>query len=178
MDFFNVLGKKITNAAQGVQEKTADGIETTKISNELRSIRGEVQKLYTSLGELYYKTASKSAEGEIRTVCDEIDKLMAKTEELNARKKEIAMKGHCPTCGKSVKSGSNFCANCGTKIEVPEEEPEQAEEKAEPDCCPDCGTAVRPGIRFCTNCGHSFVADEESAVNLETAAEEPADTQE
>jgi len=177
MEFFNIIGKKITNAAQGVQEKTADGIETTKIANELRSIRGEVQKLYTSLGEMFYKTASESAEGELRGVCDELDKLMAKTEELNARRKEIAMKGHCPACGKPVKSGSNFCANCGTKIEVPEEEPEQ-EEKAEPVCCPECGTAARPGIRFCTNCGHSFEEEEEAAVNLENAAEEPADTQE
>jgi len=56
----------------------------------------------------------------------------------------------CPGCGGGVPVGSKFCANCGAKIEVPQQPPPQAAAAH----CPSCGSPVPPGGRFCASCGN------------------------
>lgn len=56
----------------------------------------------------------------------------------------------CPGCGGGVPVGSRFCANCGTRMEVPQQPPPQAAASH----CPACGAPVSPGGRFCASCGN------------------------
>ena len=44
----------------------------------------------------------------------------------------------CPTCGKYVVAGSNFCSECGGKIIA---------------SCSKCGKTLTPGSKFCPDCG-------------------------
>lgn len=51
---------------------------------------------------------------------------------------------NCPTCHASIKKGSKFCSECGTKIEaIPTKNK----------FCPQCGMAAEPGMKFCAECG-------------------------
>lgn len=44
----------------------------------------------------------------------------------------------CPNCKSHNAAGSQFCCNCGTKLN---------------NKCPNCGAAVAPTMNFCNNCG-------------------------
>lgn len=48
----------------------------------------------------------------------------------------------CNHCNTEVADGTNFCPNCGYKIEIPQSLK-----------CPQCNTEVSDGIKFCPNCG-------------------------
>ncbi len=47
----------------------------------------------------------------------------------------------CPECSFENQAGSNFCNECGNKLEV---------------TCPGCGRVNQPGSKFCNECGHRF----------------------
>ena len=51
---------------------------------------------------------------------------------------------YCTECGSQIPPDSNFCINCGAKLE--------AERK-----CPSCGVGYETGDKFCTNCGHKLI---------------------
>ena len=51
----------------------------------------------------------------------------------------------CPSCGAVNSTGTKFCGECGTKLEIPEPPAQKV--------CPGCGTVVEPGLKFCGECG-------------------------
>lgn len=51
----------------------------------------------------------------------------------------------CPNCYAEVTPGTQFCTECGTKIEAVATTLETI--------CPKCYTEVTPGTQFCTECG-------------------------
>lgn len=78
----------------------------------------------------------------------------------------------CPACGASVRKGSKFCPECGTKMPVGvfcpncgSEVPANAKfcpecgiriAPAAPSVCPGCGKPVTPGAKFCPECGQTL----------------------
>lgn len=48
----------------------------------------------------------------------------------------------CNHCNAEVADGTNFCPNCGNRIEQPQ-----------PQKCSQCNTEVAAGTKFCPNCG-------------------------
>ena len=61
-------------------------------------------------------------------------------------------KSFCPNCGSDV-GESNFCPNCGTKIEM---------EKTK-SFCPNCGSDVGDSA-FCPNCGTKISTDSDKSI--------------
>ena len=56
---------------------------------------------------------------------------------------------HCPNCRQEIEAGSEFCGNCGVRIErQPVELP-----------CPACGSPLLPGAEFCAECGSKLSAE-------------------
>lgn len=51
----------------------------------------------------------------------------------------------CPSCGAVNSTGTKFCGECGTKLEIPEPPAQKV--------CPGCGTVIEPGLKFCGECG-------------------------
>lgn len=49
----------------------------------------------------------------------------------------------CPNCNYNVGAGSNFCPNCGQKMNVSK-------------FCPECGIKVESNAKFCSGCGHKL----------------------
>ena len=50
---------------------------------------------------------------------------------------------HCPNCRQEIEAGSEFCGNCGARIE---RHPVEL-------TCPACGSPLLPGAEFCAECG-------------------------
>ena len=49
----------------------------------------------------------------------------------------------CSSCLANIKSGSKFCPECGTKVELVKKNK----------FCPECGTSAPEGTKFCMECG-------------------------
>ena len=54
----------------------------------------------------------------------------------------------CKLCGTKMPDDMNYCTNCGTKLEKPEE--------AACRFCPSCGAKAGEGDRFCSMCGYDL----------------------
>lgn len=52
----------------------------------------------------------------------------------------------CPTCGEKLPPNAKFCLNCGTKVELEQQQ-----------ICPECGHQIVKGAKFCLNCGKKLV---------------------
>lgn len=157
MDFLNDLGKRFTRVARSVQERTREGWESTRLSADLYSLRGDLERQYTALGEAYFKAFSAGEEvpeeliTRVKATVDRIDELTALREN----------RVRCPACGAYQAPEARFCSKCGNRM--PEEAPEPAPEPADEDdseYCPVCGAMRHEDSNFCAVCGHAFAAAE------------------
>lgn len=75
----------------------------------------------------------------------------------------------CPSCGREVKDGPQFCPHCGERMApsaaaavpaptavTPPAPPRPSAAKQSPTTCPNCGRALRPKVVFCGGCGHKI----------------------
>lgn len=51
----------------------------------------------------------------------------------------------CPSCGAVNTTGTKFCGECGTKLEIPQAPVSKI--------CSGCGAEIAPGLKFCGECG-------------------------
>lgn len=153
MAFFEQLGKRISDAGQGVAHQAKSFADVTRISNEISGKERQIVQLYQKVGQLYYERHSEDPAPEYQ---EEIDALKALFAEIAQRKEEIKqIKGieKCPNCGADVPSQSAFCNACGTRM-APVSEPAGAPDAGEAArICPACGAAVGQDNLFCTHCG-------------------------
>ena len=93
MEFFEDLGKKIGEAAKVVEEKSKELVGIGKINFEIGKEEAEIKKLYTQIGEAFYRAYSKGEEmGErIEKLCDEVSSHISKIEELKEKRKNIKL---------------------------------------------------------------------------------------
>ncbi len=178
MEFFNDLGKKFSQAAKSVQERTRDGVESTKLAMDIRSLKSELDQHLLELGRAYYESITGGnpvPENLIRNVRDS----QAQIESLTAQRDRARQQSRCPSCGSVQPDEARFCANCGHPM--PEKAPAAEEPAAEAEYCAQCGAMREDDCRFCPVCGHSFLPEENppkltgSAVSL-PPLEEPEDT--
>ena len=52
----------------------------------------------------------------------------------------------CSSCQASIKKGSKFCPECGTKVAIAPVEKKRF--------CDECGHVLEPGVKFCAECGN------------------------
>lgn len=171
MDFLNDLGKRFTRVARSVQERTREGWESTRLSADLYSLRGDLERQYTALGEAYFKAVSAGEEvpqelvSRVKATVDRIDELTALREN----------RVRCPACGSFQAPEARFCSKCGHRM--PEDAPEPVEEPAEEDeseYCPECGAMRHEDSNFCAVCGHAFAANAAKEEPEAPAKPEPA----
>ena len=165
MDFFNDIGKRLSDAARSVQEKTRDGVELTRISNELRTLAGELEHLYGALGRAYFdaQAAGDPDPAILAPFIEKIDAALAQSNTLSEQRDKLRQQRRCPSCNAIQPLSARFCSACGSRLpvqETPAEEPAAAEEY-----CPECGALRKKDAQFCNACGHRY--------GEETAAAEP-----
>ena len=87
-DFFEDLGKKITEVADDLGRKAGDTIETQKIKSQIRSLKRANERDYLDLGRMVYE---KFQDGELFgtdyiTICEAIEK---RSEEIERKETEL-----------------------------------------------------------------------------------------
>ena len=157
MEFFNDLSKRFSNVARSVSEKTKDGVEVTRIANDLRVQKNALEQLYTELGKVCYSLRMGEGDPEqAEAVAERIRRLRERIDELSAQRDAIRDVRRRPGCGAVMSREARFCSSCGHRM--PEDAP-AAEPMDAATYCPDCGAQRTGDERFCAVCGKSFEAD-------------------
>ena len=174
MDFFNGLGKKFSQAARSVQEKTRDSVESTRLAGDLRSAKNELETRYTELGRAYYNTLTDKEETVPQELIDAVRDTLKLIADLTAQRDRIHQQIRCPGCGAVQSEEARFCSNCGKRM--PEEMPAPAKEpepEIEEAYCAMCGAMRHGQSKFCAVCGHAYGTDLPVAVQEKNEPESP-----
>jgi RNA polymerase subunit RPABC4/transcription elongation factor Spt4/TM2 domain-containing membrane protein YozV len=59
----------------------------------------------------------------------------------------------CKNCGRDIRDDSQFCWNCGTKMEIKKEEPDVVEEIPKKIKCKNCDNEIYKNADICPHCG-------------------------
>lgn len=128
-EFFEDLGKFITETAGNVGKKTGEVMEVQKLKSQIRSLERSNQGDLTDLGKIIYERFRKeeAVDGELEVICEEIRK---RRMIIVAFEKKLAdMKGvkECENCQELIEKDMKFCPHCGAEVKK-EEMPQECED--------------------------------------------------
>lgn len=128
-EFFEDLGKFITETAGNVGKKTEEVMEVQKLKSQIRSLERCNQGDLTDLGKIIYERFRKeeAVDGELEVICEEIRK---RRMIIVAFEKKLAdMKGvkECENCQELIEKDMKFCPHCGAEVKK-EEMPQECED--------------------------------------------------
>ena len=123
MSFMDELGGIIEWISNDVQDKATELKETYTLKKEYRETEKFLTKRYIELGKNSYKRNKKKHQD----ITDAIKRLDA----LEAELYEIRGTVECNACGAINPKEASFCNNCGSSLDVTEEETEDTAEKVD-----------------------------------------------
>lgn len=93
-DFFDDLGRKLTEAADEIGRKAGDTIEVQKVKSQIRSLKRSNERDYTDIGRMVYQ---KFTEGVLEgtdyiALCEAIEKRYEEIEEKEADLEKLKRK--------------------------------------------------------------------------------------
>ena len=148
MAFFEQLGKKLTDAGQGVAQQTRNMADIARLNNTISEKKKRMMADLTTLGEKYYAAHRDDPDAELSEFIAAIVALEAEIHQCEEEIKQIKGVTKCPGCGADVPLGAAFCSVCGRPAEQPAPViPEGMRE------CPHCHKPVPAENKFCTGCG-------------------------
>lgn len=127
MAFFNDLGKKITDAGQGVAQQTKNFTDITRLNSTISDKEKAVTQLYTSIGRSYYSRHKDDPECQEKQSVEQLTALLAEIDQLQAQIREIKGIVVCPSCGTETTQDAAFCKSCGAKLKQSQEKEETNE---------------------------------------------------
>ena len=156
MDFFEKLGKRISDMGSAVAQNTKNFADTTSLQKGISDSKKKIEQLYAAIGKAYYENHKSEAGAPYADSMAEITALLAQIEESNEKIKQIKGVSKCANCGEDIAPDAMFCNNCGTKVvkEAPAAAPVvEAAPANDQRLCPTCGQPVGKENLFCNNCG-------------------------
>lgn len=151
MAFFEQIGKRLTDAGQGVAQQTKNFTDVTRLNGMISEKERKISQLYSSLGQSYYEAHKSDSEADERRKIEEINTLFAEIAQCRESIKQIKGVVKCPNCGAEVALTAAFCNACGAKISHGAETEQTAADRTQ--ICPNCHAPVESGNIFCNHCG-------------------------
>lgn len=151
MSFFEQLGKRISDAGQGVAQQTKNLAEAARLNGMISDAEKQIEQLFLTLGQSYYQKHKDDPAAENREILDRVGTLYGDIARYQESVSKIKGMGVCPSCGAAVPPQAAFCNACGAKIaQDPPEAPPAPEGQR---LCPHCQTPIVEGNLFCVGCG-------------------------
>ncbi len=111
-------------AGRDVSQKAKEVSEVAKLKMDIHTKEEFVEKQFAILGRAYYEANKENVNEKDAEQFDVITEAIDEIERMSQQVLDIQGMVQCTNCGKKVPTGTSFCSDCGTKIEVPvEEEP-------------------------------------------------------
>lgn len=152
MAFFEDIGKKITNAGQGVAQQTKNLTDTTRLNAKISEHKKEMSQLLFEMGNDYYKKHRKDTDCEEQEYIDQLNVLFREILKCQQEIEAIKNSAACKVCGARIAEGAVFCMSCGAKIGAEEVEDAEVDDETIRKC-PTCGAPVDEDSVFCMACG-------------------------
>lgn len=75
-DFFEDLGKKLSDAATEIGKRTEDTLEIQKLKSDIRSLKRANERDYIDIGKIVYEKYQNGevVDGDISVLCEAVDK--------------------------------------------------------------------------------------------------------
>lgn len=153
MAFFEQIGKKISDAGQGVAQSSKNAMDISRLNSLISDKRKQIGQLYSALGESFFAAHREDPSPEFPQIVNAINSLFADIDKAENDIKQIRGVVKCPTCGADIMIGSAFCSACGTAAPVEAKAPAAPAGTRQ---CPQCGRQVPEENKFCTGCGYKF----------------------
>jgi hypothetical protein len=187
MPLFQGFGKRVSEVAKSVSQKTAEAAEVARLNSRIAAREAEVEQLFLQIGKAYYSMRGAGGANEAADMfCQKVTELEQECESMRKEIDALRRQSRCPNCGGVQPIEASFCASCGTKLPKPARpEPAPAPEP-EPQPEPESAPAPEPEPPRQMNAGGAEIiwpapapapaeeppAEEPSAPG-EDAAEEP-----
>lgn len=127
MGFLNKIQAAVGQGVAGVATQADKTIKLTRLANELGAKRHDLERAYQELGQAAYALlASGTITAEsLKEVQQKIEDLQAQVKTLEEEVAEVrvgdrtpevkvtSVERPCPSCGKNVPEGMQFCGHCG-----------------------------------------------------------------
>ena len=144
MPLFQDFGKRVSEVAKNVGQKTAEAAEVARLSSRIAAREAEIEQLFLQIGKAYYSMRGAGGACEAADMfCQKVTELEQECESMRKEIDVLKRQSRCPNCGGVQPIEASFCASCGTKLPkpvrpepVPEPEPEPAPEP-EPEIAPE-----------------------------------------
>ena len=164
MDIFSGIGKSFEDLSQQVKDlgkrsiyEAKEASKATKLRIRIRELENMIAEQYRHLGEVYYMEMREqshltdSSSSELLLAIDELQKERAALQnQIDSKALDVEdLPMQCLRCGQGLTEGTNFCPNCGTKVEsIPhtKEVPDFIE-------CKNCHYETERGATYCPRCG-------------------------
>lgn len=156
-DLFGKLGASIKNTCKEAADQTQRTLDQTKYRTEILSLKNELKKLYTQLGERYYKELMNIEEvTDYTRICNRITGLSKEVERLE---KEIGyvvteQKDSFDSYKRNVKTTWNEDINQETSQSKTYQRDENNIKMFK--FCDNCNVGNQIDATYCVNCGHKF----------------------
>lgn len=129
MDFFNKLGKKVSETYDATAEKTSKLAKEAKLRMKINENKSDIKELYREIGKKVYEKHVREENIDIKTEleeeCTKIDVLSSEIETCLKSILELKQRKQCTKCHSEIDLDSAYCPKCGEK--QPEVEPEVKE---------------------------------------------------
>ena len=131
MDFFDNLGKKLTNASQSAVQKTKEVADITKLSAEVSTEERKLNDCYNAIGKLYVSLHHDDYEEAFEKYFKFVKEYEARIQDCKQQIKDIKGIMTCEKCGADIPAGSMFCGKCGAPVAEGKDEVNSEEEAVE-----------------------------------------------
>lgn len=159
MDFFNELGKKFTQAARSVQERTRETNENSRLASDLRAAQADLTRQFAELGRAYYESTVAGTGKVPNELVLQVRRAMDLVDTLTAQQDRIRRQVRCPGCGAMQAEDAHYCSNCGRPMPEKDPEPEETPAGSDAEYCTECNAMRHGDAKYCAVCGHPFAGD-------------------
>lgn len=156
MAFFEQLGKRISDAGQGVAQQTKNLADVTRLNSAISEKERRIAQLYQTLGKNYYERHRNLAADDEQGMVEQLDALHDEVARCREEIKQIKGVTKCAVCGADIPLHAAFCNACGAKVA----EAGQQQERSQGPVCPACGQPVSRDNAFCIHCGTKLAGSE------------------
>ena len=125
------LGKKLAQLGQDTVSTVQKTAESVQLNNKIADQRKVIEKLFAQVGESVFEKAGDTIPEGLEDVFAALKTAKEALADLENQKAKVKAKPACPSCGKEVFKGENFCSACGADLSsVWEEDTAQEEEES------------------------------------------------
>ena len=145
MPLFQDFGKRVSEVAKNVGQKTAEAAEVARLTSRIAARESEIEQLFLQIGKAYYSMRGAGGACEAADLfCQKVTQLEEECESMRREIDALKRQSRCPNCGGVQPIEASFCASCGTKLPKPIRPEPVPEPQPEPEPEPEAPPAPEP----------------------------------